>query len=316
MAYSGGFPDDQELLSPRVSISWNVIGSYKSENVNFKRSIECHNSSHSYHDVFASIASTNDDYMSPQSRDIISRMIAHINFPFELDMLSWKRRFDRNNTIKPLNSVDDIISQILEVINGMVVSGRKKVDLIVEVDKQYTLAHEEYQAKVQAIKERELTEIRRNLDAVLLRELARVQNQRQADMIKRAYAEQCRRIEDEMRANNISQERIMDNARFLEQEAIRESFDQVVNRPRPASKASIQALEKFVLEDKDGGSSSICVICREELTACKVIRMPCSHMFHDDCIVEWLNHWGHTCPLCKFNLPKEKKHGSEELKRS
>lgn len=307
MAISRNLPDDQSLSTPLVSIVWNVIRSYKSENPDDKIPISDEISSHPYHDEFTSFASTNYDYRSPQWRDIISGMISRINFHFELDRLIWKHRF---NTIKQLTGVDDMISQILEVINGMVVSGRKKAGLLVTVDKQYTLTHEEYEAKVRARKERELTDHFMNLTATLRREMDRVQDHQEARRVRRAYDEQLRRIEDEMRANNISLERTMGNAMLLELEAIRESFDQAVTRPRPASRASVEALEKFVLGDGDACLSSICVICMEEMsTGCQVTRMPCSssHVFHGGCIIEWLNRWGHTCPLCKFKLPKERR---------
>ncbi|KAK7849382.1 e3 ubiquitin-protein ligase rduf1 [Quercus suber] len=30
--------------------------------------------------------------------------------------------------------------------------------------------------------------------------------------------------------------------------------------------------------------------------------MPCSHIFHRQCIVEWLNN-SHCCPICLFKMP-------------
>lgn len=321
-AHTGGHPEREKLESPRVSISWNVISSCKSENPSFRRSIEDYNSMQSNHDVFASIASTDHDYMSPQSREIVSRMISRINFPFELEKLNWK---GFGNLVKPLNNIDDMITHILEVINGMVVKGRKKVDLNVRVEMQYTLPHGEYEAKVQAEDRaslaRQSTENLMSLVSMLQHQLAHVGNQHEAvnRMTWRFYHEKRREIEEEMRANNISTETIMHDPRLLEMEAaIAESFDQSVFKSRPASKASVEALKKLVLKDnRDGGSSLMCVICQEEmLSGSEVIRLPCSkfHMFHGDCIIKWLNRFGHTCPICKFKLPREKKPGGERTK--
>ncbi|KAM1050507.1 hypothetical protein ACFX13_032967 [Malus domestica] len=77
--------------------------------------------------------------------------------------------------------------------------------------------------------------------------------------------------------------------------------------PRPASKAAVEALEKLVFDERADGSSSnqYCVVCLEKmLSGEQVTRLPCSHMFHGDCIVEWLNQC-HTCPVCRFKLPAE-----------
>ncbi|XP_031269027.1 E3 ubiquitin-protein ligase Praja-1-like [Pistacia vera] len=47
---------------------------------------------------------------------------------------------------------------------------------------------------------------------------------------------------------------------------------------------------------------SICVICLEEVVFGSLgTRMPCSHVFHSDCIGNWLNE-RQVCPLCRFRL--------------
>uniref|UniRef100_A0A2N9IDF9 non-specific serine/threonine protein kinase n=1 Tax=Fagus sylvatica TaxID=28930 RepID=A0A2N9IDF9_FAGSY len=53
----------------------------------------------------------------------------------------------------------------------------------------------------------------------------------------------------------------------------------------PATQSSIQALHKFTLQQH---SVEECIICMEEfLVGSVLIRMPCSHVFHGDCIVKW-----------------------------
>ncbi|KAK8571664.1 hypothetical protein V6N13_047321 [Hibiscus sabdariffa] len=49
-----------------------------------------------------------------------------------------------------------------------------------------------------------------------------------------------------------------------------------------------------------------CMICLEKLGSSKtkvVTSMPCSHLFHGDCIEKWLN-TSCLCPLCRFSVPE------------
>ena len=74
--------------------------------------------------------------------------------------------------------------------------------------------------------------------------------------------------------------------------------------PIPATKCSIKALEKVRFQQ---GLNSIqeCVICMEEFhTGSEVTRMPCSHIYHGDCIVRWLE-TSHICPLCRYPMPHD-----------
>ena len=32
------------------------------------------------------------------------------------------------------------------------------------------------------------------------------------------------------------------------------------------------------------------------------IKMPCSHVFHEDCLLQWLKEHS-TCPICRMSLP-------------
>ncbi|XVF09114.1 hypothetical protein REPUB_Repub07fG0063200 [Reevesia pubescens] len=81
-----------------------------------------------------------------------------------------------------------------------------------------------------------------------------------------------------------------------------ESFDVQVFRLRGASKEAIEALEKVKVEGNFTGTWR-CVICLEEiLDGLKASRMPCSHVYHQDCIVSWLEN-SNLCPLCRFQMP-------------
>ncbi|PSR89638.1 E3 ubiquitin-protein like [Actinidia chinensis var. chinensis] len=75
--------------------------------------------------------------------------------------------------------------------------------------------------------------------------------------------------------------------------AIAESFGVAMFEP---------VLEKVVV--RDGlGSVDGCAICLDEFhVGSEVIRMPCSHVYHDDCIVSWLK-TSNSCPLCRYEMP-------------
>mmetsp|Transcript_97089 Transcript_97089/g.202831 ORF Transcript_97089/g.202831 Transcript_97089/m.202831 type:complete len:367 (-) Transcript_97089:156-1256(-) len=53
-------------------------------------------------------------------------------------------------------------------------------------------------------------------------------------------------------------------------------------------------------------NSSECPICLDTLEAGKsAIRLPCSHLFHEDCIKDWLQKKSNACPVCRFELPTD-----------
>ncbi|OMO61498.1 Zinc finger, RING-type [Corchorus capsularis] len=71
-------------------------------------------------------------------------------------------------------------------------------------------------------------------------------------------------------------------------------------KPVPATKESIQALNKWLLE---ADTDEDCIICMEQLcSGTEVTQMPCLHLFHGDCIQKWLN-TSHICPLCRHSMP-------------
>ncbi|KAK9940101.1 hypothetical protein M0R45_016776 [Rubus argutus] len=70
----------------------------------------------------------------------------------------------------------------------------------------------------------------------------------------------------------------------------------------PASKLSIEKLEKTRAEVS---STTVCTVCMEEImVGSEATCMPCSHLYHQDCIVEWLQKSG-VCPSCKFRMPTD-----------
>ncbi|XP_021300613.1 E3 ubiquitin-protein ligase RNF181-like [Herrania umbratica] len=74
------------------------------------------------------------------------------------------------------------------------------------------------------------------------------------------------------------------------------------SRMRPASKTVIEGLEKVKI--REGLSDEkFCSVCLEEMsTEMEARRLPCSHIYHAACIVEWLKN-SNKCPLCRYNMP-------------
>ncbi|XP_059654804.1 E3 ubiquitin ligase BIG BROTHER-related-like [Cornus florida] len=80
--------------------------------------------------------------------------------------------------------------------------------------------------------------------------------------------------------------------------AMQDSMDYYVLKLVPASESSIQALDKLKSSPDD-----LCTICLENFSDGDLsTRMPCSHIYHEHCIVQWLN-TNHSCPVCRFEMP-------------
>ncbi|XP_055961826.1 E3 ubiquitin-protein ligase SIRP1-like [Mercurialis annua] len=77
------------------------------------------------------------------------------------------------------------------------------------------------------------------------------------------------------------------------------------NNKRTATKSSIENLERVVLKDIADSSKSCTICIKEIVVGTEVIRMPCSHLYHKDCIVEWLEKYSHSCPICRYEMPVE-----------
>ncbi|ONI20614.1 hypothetical protein PRUPE_2G025300 [Prunus persica] len=51
--------------------------------------------------------------------------------------------------------------------------------------------------------------------------------------------------------------------------------------------------------------SDSCTVCMEEFNGgSEIACMPCSHLFHEKCIVTWLKQ-SHYCPVCRFEVPTD-----------
>ena len=45
---------------------------------------------------------------------------------------------------------------------------------------------------------------------------------------------------------------------------------------------------------------TVCSICLEDFDETKEIVLGCNHIYHTDCIIEWINK-DPSCPLCRNN---------------
>ncbi|XP_030946263.1 E3 ubiquitin-protein ligase CIP8-like isoform X1 [Quercus lobata] len=73
---------------------------------------------------------------------------------------------------------------------------------------------------------------------------------------------------------------------------------------RPASEESIMGLEMVRIEEGSVGlAGEDCAVCLDEFSiGSEARRMPCSHIYHQDCIVLWLG-TSNLCPMCRYRLP-------------
>eukprot|EP01130_Rhizamoeba_saxonica_P017159 TRINITY_DN819_c0_g1_i2.p2 TRINITY_DN819_c0_g1~~TRINITY_DN819_c0_g1_i2.p2 ORF type:complete len:217 (-),score=66.03 TRINITY_DN819_c0_g1_i2:108-758(-) len=69
----------------------------------------------------------------------------------------------------------------------------------------------------------------------------------------------------------------------------------------PATEAAISSCEKIKI-DEEVDEDEICAICRDEYELDEeVIKLHCSHFFHEDCVRPWLEKHN-TCPICRTHL--------------
>jgi E3 ubiquitin-protein ligase RNF115/126 len=78
----------------------------------------------------------------------------------------------------------------------------------------------------------------------------------------------------------------------------------------PTSKDILEKMqEKQLIEDDltqlKRKNSSDCSVCKDEFDLdSKLIKLPCDHYFHKDCIKPWLEQ-RNSCPTCRFELPTD-----------
>lgn len=76
----------------------------------------------------------------------------------------------------------------------------------------------------------------------------------------------------------------------------------------PASKEEVSKLQKIKVSKSNQkevlqlAGESCCSVCKDDfLVDQQLVKLPCNHVFHDECILPWLNE-RNSCPTCRFEL--------------
>jgi len=77
------------------------------------------------------------------------------------------------------------------------------------------------------------------------------------------------------------------------------SLDNTVAK-KTVKTGKVESFKEKVIEEETEEVCSVCMSTFEKGEKTKVL--PCSHIFHVDCIVPWLTNHSQTCPMCKVNV--------------
>ncbi|KQJ97203.1 E3 ubiquitin-protein ligase RING1-like [Brachypodium distachyon] len=75
----------------------------------------------------------------------------------------------------------------------------------------------------------------------------------------------------------------------------------------PAAKSALSTLPDVVVTDSmvAAAEGAECAVCKEDFSPGEGAKqMPCKHIYHDYCIVPWLE-LHNSCPICRFELPTD-----------
>lgn len=74
--------------------------------------------------------------------------------------------------------------------------------------------------------------------------------------------------------------------------------------PPPTSKSFIDTLPKISIDDPLQKEQHRCPVCLIDYELDEeVLKLPCKHVYHEECITTWLNQ-ANTCCVCRHELPK------------
>eukprot|EP00250_Pteridium_aquilinum_P000188 c10214_g1_i1 orf=185-1435(+) len=74
----------------------------------------------------------------------------------------------------------------------------------------------------------------------------------------------------------------------------------------PASKSAVEAMPTIIIsEEQLGTDAAHCAVCKDAFELGSEARqMPCSHLYHSDCILPWLAQHN-SCPVCRYEMPTD-----------
>ncbi|KAF3917430.1 hypothetical protein ABW21_db0207217 [Orbilia brochopaga] len=77
------------------------------------------------------------------------------------------------------------------------------------------------------------------------------------------------------------------------------------NAPPPASEESIRSLPKVKVTQAEVDEGTECVVCQDEFKVQEeVVKLPCRHIYHDECVTRWLETHD-ACPICRTPITPE-----------
>jgi hypothetical protein len=88
---------------------------------------------------------------------------------------------------------------------------------------------------------------------------------------------------------------------------IMQMLQHIQNPEHPVDNHLLEELPEFTVDDlsKLPAEKKNCVICLNDFEkGQKALIIPCTHIFHADCIKSWFN-TQNTCPICKFKIDGE-----------
>ncbi|GMN32489.1 hypothetical protein TIFTF001_003701 [Ficus carica] len=280
--------DEPNLSSPLLTFKIRIIHRIRS------------NTSNSYHDEMT-IHSSRQDFCYPLHRllesvdereAVVDDTLSNSQVPFSIDASSNSEGTDHNillweesGSYESLEARNDVVIRISDVAarvaGDAVVAGRNLVTMSIVIEKRSTVPREEFQRVVSGPRHGFVIE-----------------------------------DDDDYDDDNDDDDDDDDVFSSMFNWAIEQSLLESVESMRPADALAVERLEKLRYDgirstdqdqhqhqDDDDDDETTCVICMEEaMIGSPLIQMPCSHLFHEDCIKQWLQK-RNACPLCRFSLP-------------
>jgi E3 ubiquitin-protein ligase RNF115/126 len=89
------------------------------------------------------------------------------------------------------------------------------------------------------------------------------------------------------------------------------NFEQLLNQlfenaghhgPPPTAKSELDQLPSVTIEQSHIDNSEDCAVCKEPFVLNEEVKkLPCKHLYHEECIVPWLK-MHNSCPVCRWEL--------------